>query len=51
MLEGYFGPALSRLYRSLEAGLGRRSDCLVGVSEATVDDLVRLGVAAAIASR
>ena len=45
MLEGYFGPTLSRLYRSLEAGLGRVSDRLLGVSEATVDDLVRLGVA------
>ncbi len=47
VLEGYFGPAKSNLYRSLEALLGRRSDCLVGVSQATVDDLVRLGVAAA----
>ena len=45
VLEGYFGPALSRLYRAMETGLARRSDCLVGVSEATVDDLVRLGVA------
>ena len=45
VLEGYFGPAMSRVYRSLETALGRRSDCLVGVSEATVDDLVRLGVA------
>jgi glycosyltransferase involved in cell wall biosynthesis len=45
VLEGYFGPHLSRLYRFLETLLARRSDCLVGVSEATVDDLVRLGVA------
>jgi glycosyltransferase involved in cell wall biosynthesis len=45
VLEGYFGPARSRLYRVLEAALARRSDRLVGVSEATVDDLVRLGVA------
>ena len=45
VLEGYFGPTLSRLYRSLEAGLGRRQRPPVGVSEATVDDLVRLGVA------
>jgi glycosyltransferase involved in cell wall biosynthesis len=45
VLEGYFGPVRDRLYRSLETWLGRRTDCLVGVSEATVDDLVRLGVA------
>jgi glycosyltransferase involved in cell wall biosynthesis len=45
VLEGYFGPAGSRAYRSLERILGRRSDCLIGVSKATVDDLVRLGVA------
>ena len=45
VLEGYFGPAKSRLYRSFEAGLARVSDRLLGVSEATVDDLVRLGVA------
>ena len=45
MLEGYFGPAKSRLYRSFETGLARVSDRLLGVSEATVDDLVRLGVA------
>jgi glycosyltransferase involved in cell wall biosynthesis len=46
VLEGYFGPRKSALYRSLERLLGRRSDCLIGVSQATVDDLVRLGVAA-----
>ena len=45
VLEGYFGPAKSRLYRSFETGLARVSDRLLGVSEATVDDLVRLGVA------
>ncbi len=45
VLEGYFGAAKSRLYRALEARLAKRSDCLVGVSQATVDDLVRLGVA------
>ena len=43
--RGLLRPA-SGLYRSLEALLGRRSDCLIGVSQATVDDLVRLGVAA-----
>ncbi len=45
VLEGYFGPLGSRVYRRLETLLARRSDCLVGVSQATVDDLVRLGVA------
>ena len=45
VLEGYFGPRRSRAYRSLETLLARWTDCLVGVSEATVEDLVRLGVA------
>ena len=45
VLEGYFGPVQNRAYRAAERRLGRVSDCLVGVSQATVDDLVRLGVA------
>jgi len=45
VLEGYFGARQSAIYRSLESALGRQSDCLIGVSQATVDDLVRLGVA------
>ena len=45
VLEGYFGAAKARLYLELERGLARVSDCLIGVSQATVDDLVRLGVA------
>jgi glycosyltransferase involved in cell wall biosynthesis len=45
VLEGYFGPGTERAYRSIEALLARRSDRLIGVSQATVDDLVRLGVA------
>ncbi len=45
VLEGYFGPAKERLFRGLETRLGRRTDRLIGVSEATVADLVRLGVA------
>jgi glycosyltransferase involved in cell wall biosynthesis len=45
VLEGYFGRLTSGIYRLLERGLARVSDCLVGVSQATVDDLVRLGVA------
>ena len=45
VLEGYFGAAKSRLYLELERALARVSDRLIGVSEATVGDLVRLGVA------
>jgi glycosyltransferase involved in cell wall biosynthesis len=47
VLEGYFGPALSRAYATLEKLCARFSDRLVGVSQATVDDLVRLGIAPA----
>lgn len=47
VLEGYFGAARNRAYRTIERRLGRVSDCLIGVSAATVDDLVRLGVAPA----
>ena len=47
VLEGYFGSAKSALYRHLERRLGRRTDALIGVSQATVDDLVRLGIAPA----
>lgn len=46
VLEGYFGAAKARLYLELERALARVSDRLLGVSQATVDDLVRLGVAA-----
>ncbi|MFL5902051.1 MAG: glycosyltransferase [Solirubrobacterales bacterium] len=45
VLEGYFGAAKARLYLELERALARVSDRLLGVSQATVDDLVRLGVA------
>jgi glycosyltransferase involved in cell wall biosynthesis len=45
VLEGYFGRGMSAIYRFLERRLARLSDCLIGVSRATVDDLVRLGVA------
>src|SRR5205823_8509453 len=45
VLEGYFGPLKTGVYRSLERLMGRLSDALIGVSQATVDDLVRLGVA------
>ncbi len=45
VLEGYFGKSKTALYRGLERTAGRVSDRLLGVSQATVDDLVRLGVA------
>ena len=45
VLEGYFGRAKNRVYQGLERALARRTDRLIGVSEATVSDLVRLGVA------
>jgi glycosyltransferase involved in cell wall biosynthesis len=45
VLEGYFGAAKTGLYRFLERALARVSDRLIGVSQATVDDLVRLRVA------
>jgi glycosyltransferase involved in cell wall biosynthesis len=44
VLEGYFGRAKTALYRGLERWLAKRSDALIGVSSATVDDLMRLGV-------
>jgi glycosyltransferase involved in cell wall biosynthesis len=45
VLEGYFGPLLNAFYRFLERSLARVSDALIGVSQATVDDLVRLKIA------
>jgi UDP-N-acetylmuramyl pentapeptide phosphotransferase/UDP-N-acetylglucosamine-1-phosphate transferase/glycosyltransferase involved in cell wall biosynthesis len=45
VLEGYFGKLKNAAYRSIEKLLARGSDRLIGVSSATVDDLVRLGVA------
>lgn len=45
VLEGYFGPTRTAGYRQLETAMARVSDRLIGVSTATVDDLVRLKVA------
>jgi glycosyltransferase involved in cell wall biosynthesis len=47
VLEGYFGRPTNLAYRRIERALGTVSDRLVGVSAATVDDLVRLAVAPA----
>ena len=45
VLEGYFSAPVTAFYRALERGMAGRSDRLIGVSQATVDDLVRVGVA------
>src|SRR4051794_31390577 len=47
VLEGYFGRLVTGLYRTLERWSARYTDRLIGVSQATVDDLVRLRVAPA----
>jgi glycosyltransferase involved in cell wall biosynthesis len=45
VLEGYFDPLRTATYRTTERRLATVSDALVGVSQATIDDLVRLGIA------
>lgn len=45
VLRGYFGATKSSAYRFLERSLARVSDLLICVSQATVDELVLLGVA------
>ncbi len=45
VLEGYFGRTRAAVYRGLERAAARPSDCLIGVSQGTVDDLLRLRVA------
>jgi glycosyltransferase involved in cell wall biosynthesis len=45
VLRGYFGPVKTGVFKSIERGLARISDRLIGVSAATVDELVGLGVA------
>jgi glycosyltransferase involved in cell wall biosynthesis len=45
VLEHYFGPVTTAIYRATERALARATDRLVGVSQATVDDLVRLRIA------
>jgi glycosyltransferase involved in cell wall biosynthesis len=46
VLAGYFGRSKTEIYRRIERRLGRSSDLLIGVSQATVDELIRLRVAA-----
>lgn len=45
VLEGYFDAVRNALYRGIERALARVSDLLIGVSDATVSDLVRLRIA------
>lgn len=45
VLSGYFGPVQTSVFRQLERGLATVSDRLIGVSQATVDELVDLGIA------
>jgi glycosyltransferase involved in cell wall biosynthesis len=45
VLTGYFGPAANAVYRTIERVLARGSTRLIGVSQATVDELVALRVA------
>lgn len=47
VLTGYFGPVRNGFFRSVERLLAIVSDRLIGVSQATVDELVGLGVAPA----
>ena len=45
VLRGYFGPLMTKVYRAIERILAKVSDLLIGVSAATVDELVGLKVA------
>ena len=46
VLEGYFGPTVSRGLIAIERKLARDTDRIVAVSHATADDLVRLEICA-----
>jgi glycosyltransferase involved in cell wall biosynthesis len=45
VLSGYFGPAKTAAWRAIERTLAATTDRLVGVSQATVDELVDMGIA------
>ena len=45
VLRRYFGPLKTEVFRTMERALARVSDCLIGVSQTTVDELVDLGIA------
>lgn len=40
VLSGYFGPVRTAAFKSIERLLARVTDCLIGVSQVTVDELV-----------
>lgn len=46
VLSGYFGPITTGAFRAIERGLALTTDRLIGVSQATVDELVALRIAA-----
>ncbi len=45
VIEGYFSPFASTLFRILERWLGRQTHCLIAVSPSVRDDLIRLQIA------
>lgn len=45
VLSGYFGPRKEAAFRQVERELARISDCLIGLSNATVNELVEMRVA------
>lgn len=45
VLSGYFGPAKTELFRTIERELARFSDCLIGISDATVSELIDFRIA------
>lgn len=44
VLEGYFSPAMTRLFVRIERWLARRTDCLIAVSRSVRDELLQLGI-------
>lgn len=45
VLVGYFSQKKSRVFRRIEQILARRTDCLIGVSRSTVQDLIDMKIA------
>jgi glycosyltransferase involved in cell wall biosynthesis len=44
VLEGYFSPAVSRVFLAIERWLARRTDCLLAVSPTIRDELLAKGI-------
>ena len=51
VLRGYFSPQRELAFRAIERGLAHVTDALVAVSDEVRDDLVKLGIAAAVEVR